>query len=64
MSIYNYLHTADSYSNDKYKYLAAGVYLSEDPSPTWFLFGVVKQFCRYGMEYPCTHSHRKGGGGR
>jgi hypothetical protein len=30
-------------------YLAAGVYLSEAPSPPRFLFGVVKQFCRFGI---------------
>ncbi len=29
--------------------LAAGVYLSEAPSPPRFLFGVVKQFCRFGI---------------
>jgi hypothetical protein len=29
--------------------LAAGVYLSEAPSPPTFLFGVVKQFCRLGI---------------
>ncbi len=29
--------------------LAAGVYLSEAPSPPRFLFGVVKQFCRLGI---------------
>jgi hypothetical protein len=26
-----------------------GVYLSEAPSPPRFLFGVVKQFCRFGI---------------
>ncbi len=26
---------------------AAGVYLSEAPTPPRFLFGVVKQFCRF-----------------
>jgi hypothetical protein len=43
-------------SNEKYRYLtkidlerdcAAGVYLSEAPSPPRFLFGVVKQICRF-----------------
>jgi hypothetical protein len=29
--------------------LAADVYLSEAPSPPRFLFGVVKQFCRFGI---------------
>jgi hypothetical protein len=29
--------------------LAAGVYLSETPSPPRFLFGVVKQFCWFGI---------------
>jgi hypothetical protein len=29
--------------------LAAGVYLSEAPSCSMFLFGVVKQFLRYGI---------------
>ncbi len=31
------------------RYLAAGVYPSEAPSPPRFLFGVVKQFCRFGI---------------
>jgi hypothetical protein len=29
--------------------LVEGVYLSEAPSPPRFLFGVVKQFCRFGI---------------
>ncbi len=29
--------------------MAAGVYMSEDISPPRFLFGVVKQFCRFGI---------------
>jgi hypothetical protein len=32
--------------------LEAGVYLSEAPSPPRFLFGVVKQFCRFGISPP------------
>ncbi len=34
---------------DLLRNLAAGVYLSEAPSPLRFLFGVVKQFCRFGI---------------
>jgi hypothetical protein len=33
----------------QYIYLAAGAYLSEAPSPLRFLFGVVKQICRFGI---------------
>jgi hypothetical protein len=34
---------------DLYRDLAACVYLSEAPSPLRFLFGVVKQFFRFGI---------------
>jgi hypothetical protein len=34
---------------DQKRYFAAGVYLYEAPFPPWFLFGVVKQFCRFGI---------------
>jgi hypothetical protein len=35
--------------NDLERDLAEGDYLSEAPSPPRFLFGVVKQFCRFGI---------------
>ncbi len=34
---------------DQKRYLAAGVYLSETPSHSRFLFGVAKQFCMFGI---------------
>jgi hypothetical protein len=34
---------------DQLRYLATGAYISEAPSPPRFLFGVVPQFCRFGI---------------
>jgi hypothetical protein len=38
---------------DQLRYLAAGVYLSEAPSPSRFLVAVVKQFCRFALQNKC-----------
>jgi hypothetical protein len=46
--------------------LAAGVYLSEAPSPSSFLFGLAYKMYKYILLGPCTYSHRAmgvGGGG-
>ncbi len=36
------------YKIDLLRDLAAGVYLSEAHCPPWFMFGVLKEFCRFG----------------
>jgi hypothetical protein len=43
---------------DQLWYLAAGVYLSEDPYPL-----PPSRYALYEYMYPCTYSHREGGRG-